>query len=85
MFQIWQVRLVLKEHDDPYYDNYKYGQGPSWRWRAIRKAYTLLNIDFDLLRHGIKREAYAIPLAKNWRQILLGFGDKPEGYNNSPG
>lgn len=77
-----QVRLVLKEHDDPYYDNYRYGQGPSWRLRALRKACTLLNIDSDLLRHGIKREAYAIPLAKNWRQILLGFENKPEGDNN---
>jgi len=78
-----QVRLVLKEHNDPYYDNYKYGQGPSWRLRALRKACTLLNIDSDLLRHGIKREAYAIPLASNWRQILLGLENNPDGLDNS--
>ena len=78
-----QVRLVLKEHKDPYYNNYKYGQGPSWRLRALRKACTLLNIDSDLLRHGIKRETYAIPLARNWRQILLGLENNPDGPNNS--
>ncbi len=77
-----QVRLFLKAHGDPYYDNYKYGQGPSWRLRALRKACTLLNMDSDLLRHGIKREAYAIPLATNWKQILLGLEKKPEGCNN---
>jgi len=74
-----QVRLVLKAYNDPYYDNYKFGQGPNWRLRALRKACTLLNMDSDLLRHGIKREAYAIPLATNWKQILLGLENKPEG------
>jgi len=74
-----QVRLILKANDDPYYNNYKYGQGPSWRLRALRKACTLLNIDSNLLRHGIKREAYAIPLATNWKQILLGLENQPEG------
>ena len=78
-----QVRLVLKEHKDPYYDNYKYGQGPSWRLRALRKACTLLNMDSDLLCHGIKREAYAIPLARNWRQILLGLENNPDSPDNS--
>jgi len=74
-----QVRMVLKAHGDPYYNNYKYGQGPSWRLRALRKACTLLNMDSNLLRHGIKREAYAIPLAANWKRILLGLDNEPEG------
>ena len=78
-----QVRLVLKEHGDPYHNNYKYGQGPNWRLRALRKACTLLSIDPDLLRHGIQREAYAIPLATNWRQILLGLENNPNGYDNT--
>ena len=78
-----QVRLMLKAQGDPYYDNYRYGQGPSWRFRALRKACELLDIDRDLLRHGIKREAYTVPLAKNWRQILLGSENIPEGFDDN--
>ena len=78
-----QVRLVLKAHNDPYYNNYKYGQGPSWRLRAVRRACTLLNMDSSLLRHGVRREVYAIPLATNWKQILLGLENEPAGSDNS--
>ena len=78
-----QVRLVLKAHNDPYYNNYKYGQGPSWRLRAVRKACTLLNMDSSLLRHGVRREVYAIPLATNWKQVLLGLENQPAGSDSS--
>jgi hypothetical protein len=40
-------------------------------------------MDSNLLRHGIKREAYAVPLATNWKQMLLGFDNEPEGTNNT--
>jgi hypothetical protein len=73
-----QVRAVLKTNRDPYFNNYEFGQGPSWRLRALRKACIILGIDENLLRHGIKREVYAIPLATNWRDILLGRETVPE-------
>lgn len=73
-----QVRSVLKANGDPYFNNYKFGQGPSWRLRALRKACHILGIDGNLLRHGIRREVYAIPLATNWREILLGKETIPE-------
>jgi hypothetical protein len=73
-----QLRLVLKVCQDPYFNNYKFGQGPSWRLRALRKACQILNVDAGLLQHGIKREVYGIPLANNWRQVLLGDQDVPE-------
>ncbi|MFO7995601.1 MAG: DUF4338 domain-containing protein [Dehalococcoidia bacterium] len=73
-----QVRAVLRTNEDPYFDNYKFGQGPSWRLRALRQACSILGIDQDLLRHGIRREVYAIPLATNWREILLGKEATPE-------
>jgi hypothetical protein len=72
-----QIRLVLREYGDSYYNNYKFGQGPSWRLRALRKACKLLNVDDNLLRHGVKREVYAVPLASNYKEILLGLDDKP--------
>jgi len=77
-----QVRAVLRTNGDPYFNNYKFGQGPSWRLRALRKACHILSIDENLLRHGIKREVYAIPLATNWREILLGRETIPE-YQSS--
>ena len=73
-----QVRAVLKEKGDPYFNNYRFGQGPSWRLRALRKACGLLGIDENSLRHGIKREVYAIPLAHNWRDVLLRTELMPE-------
>jgi len=73
-----QVRSVLKDTGDPYFNNYKFGQGPNWRLRAIRKACQILHIDDNLLQHGIKREAYGIPLASNWREILKGEQQIPE-------
>jgi hypothetical protein len=76
-----EVRLMLKANGDSYSDNYGYGEGPSWRLRALRKACDILDIDGDLLRHGIQREAYGIPLAMNWRQVLLGEERVPR---NSP-
>jgi hypothetical protein len=78
-----QIRSVLKTNGDPYFNNYKFGQGPSWRLRALRKACHFLGIDENLLRHGIKREVYAIPLATNWRDILLGTETEPEYQSRS--
>lgn len=74
-----ELRQLLKAHGDAYYDNYEYGQGPSWRLRALRKACDLLGIDGDLLQHGVRRESYAVPLASNWRQVLVGEHHEPEG------
>ncbi len=69
-----QARELLREHNDPYANNYKYGQGPSWRLRALRKTCSYLGVDNELLRHGIKREVYGIPIAPLWRETLLGRG-----------
>lgn len=67
---------VLKERAHPYVDpelqGYRYGGGPNWRFRVIRAALEELGLRQQLLQHGISREVYAIPLATNWRQFLLG-------------
>jgi hypothetical protein len=67
---------VLKERAHPYVDpdlqGYRYGGGPNWRFRVIRAALEEIGLRQQLLQHGISREVYAIPLATNWRQFLLG-------------
>lgn len=51
---------------------HKYGDGPNWRIRTIRKALDELGLDGDLLRHGIKREVFVAPRAMGWRAFLRG-------------
>ena len=47
--------------------------GPNWKIRVARAALEKLGIDGNaVLRHGIEREVYAVPLATNWQEILLG-------------
>lgn len=72
-----QLRVFLRAQGDPYADNYRFGQGPSWRLRALRKACVLLKVDDSLLRHGVQREVFAIPLVVDWREVLLGRQQVP--------
>ena len=51
---------------------YKFGQGPNWKLRTVRKGLEELGLSGNLLKHGINREIYAIPLAYNFREFLLG-------------
>lgn len=65
--------LVLREAAHEKAQAYEYGQGPSWRMRTIRIALEYLGIEPDLLlRHGIQRQVFLAPTARNWREILLG-------------
>jgi len=55
--------------------------GPNWKIRVARTALEKLGIDGNaVLKHGIGREVYAIPLAKNWREILLGNKKNVHSY-----
>jgi hypothetical protein len=55
----------------------KYGKGPNWKFRALRKALNRLGLDEELLRHGIEREVFIAPVAHNWREYLIGKTDRP--------
>jgi len=50
----------------------RFGNGPNWKIRVARQCLEGLGLSGNLLRHGIGREIYAIPLARNFRQYLLG-------------
>ncbi len=67
------MRVYLEASGHPYASGHQFGMGPNWKIRVVRTALEKLGIDGDtVLRHGIEREVYAIPLAKNWKGILLG-------------
>jgi len=72
-----RLRRVAQQADLSYANAHKYGQGPNWRIRLARVALAKLGLDPELLRHGISREIYAMPLATNCREFLSGRDDGP--------
>ena len=67
------LRQHLEREGHPYASGYGFGSGPNWKFRLVRAALKDLGIEANsVLRHGIEREVYGIPLATNWREVLLG-------------
>ena len=59
-----QLRRVLQEDDHRYADGHQFGDGPNWRIRVARTGLQLLGLNPDeVLKHGIRREVYAMPIA----------------------
>jgi len=67
-----RMRHLLAMEDHKYANSHQFGQGPNWRWRVIRVGLKRLGLDEDLLRHGILREIYVMPLASDCREFLRG-------------
>ena len=67
------LRQVLREDGHEYASGYKFGGGPNWRVRVARVGLGTLGMDADdILKHGIEREVYAMPIARNARAFLAG-------------
>ena len=67
------LRSHLEEVGHPYASGHRFGMGPNWKLRVARTALEDLGIDGNsILKHGIEREVYAIPLAENWKKVLSG-------------
>ena len=64
------IRRYLRLKRDPYANNHKFGQGPNWRLRTIRRGLDVLNIGQSVLRHGIQREVFICPFGVNALDIL---------------
>ena len=68
-----KMREYLEFCDHPYASGHRFGMGPNWKIRVVRAALEDIGIDGNaILKHGIGREVYAVPLVKNYREILLG-------------
>lgn len=50
----------------------RFGKGPNWKIRVASEAIRQLGLPKHLLRHGIKREIYAVPLSTNFKEFLRG-------------
>lgn len=66
------MRALLEIQGHAYASGHKYGDGPNWRIRVIRKALADVGLDEDLLRHGIRREIFASKLAPDALAFLRG-------------
>ena len=67
------LRNHLEESGHPYASGHRFGMGPNWKLRVARAALEDIGIDGNsILRHGIEREVYAVPLAENWKEVLSG-------------
>lgn len=73
----------MREEVPEVFASYKFGGGPSWKLRVIRSCLRELEIPSTALRHGIKREVFAAPLATNWRDYLRGSAEKPDFLDRS--
>lgn len=62
-----------------YKPNKGFGEGPKPVWQNISKAMTLLKISGGL-NHGVKREVWSIPLAKDAWEYLSGTVPNPTYY-----
>ena len=72
-----EMRAYLRRKHHPYSGNHRFGNGPNWKFRAIRATLESLGIDRDLLYHGIKREVFICRLARNADRILRGENKRP--------
>ena len=76
-----KMKEYLKGIGHPVVRSYKYGGGPNWRIRVARTCLEQVGLSNGLLRHGIRREFYAIPLAENFKEYLLGAESEPSYYS----
>lgn len=78
-----EISEFMREDSPDVFASYKYGGGPNWKLRVIRSCLQRLEIPGDALRHGVRREAFAAPLASNWREFLQGHTQEPVYHNRS--
>src|SRR5439155_2988041 len=67
-----RLRDYLALLGDDEVNRFKFGSGPNYRIRVVRRALEQLKLPPNLLQHGIKRAVYVAPLAKNTAAFLRG-------------
>ncbi|HVO68124.1 MAG TPA: Druantia anti-phage system protein DruA [Syntrophales bacterium] len=68
-------------HCEPTAKQKRWGIGFRNRREIVRKVLPLLGLPSDLMYHQIKREVFAIPLAKNAREFLRGQHERVQWFD----
>jgi hypothetical protein len=66
-------------------NRHKFGNGPNYRIRIVRKVLEYLGLPDDLLRHGVRRSVHVAPLAKNSAAFLRGANERLQWYSRPLG
>lgn len=70
---------VTRLHNERRRIKYIFGEGVNPKLRQLREALTLIGLPADrVMRHGSPRLVYAVPLATNFREVLLGHAERAE-------
>lgn len=75
-----KIRAYLVSCKDKEVWRYKFGKGPNYRIRVVRKVLKRLNLPPELLRHGVRRGVYVAPLADNTAAFLNGNASRLHWY-----
>jgi hypothetical protein len=75
-----QIRRYMVKCKDKETKRYKFGNGPNYRIRVVRRALERIDLPPELLRHGIRRGVYVAPLAKNTAAFLKGNASRLHWY-----
>lgn len=67
-----KMRDYLRSANDEYANNHRFGDGPNWKLRSVRKVLSMVGLDPNLMRHGIGREVFVCTLATNAKNFLIG-------------
>ena len=67
-----RIRQLLVDENHPYANGHQFGQGPNWRFRVLRVGLKRLGLDEELIRHGIHREVFAMPMVSDFKDFLCG-------------
>lgn len=60
-----------------------FGTGPRIKWQTMVRALDRLGFSSDLLKHGVKREAFLFPLVRNLKDYMEGRASEPV-YSDRP-
>ena len=72
-----------QEYCTPTAKQARWGTGFRNRREVIKKCLPLLGISSDWIYHGIEREVFVVPLARNCKEFLCGTSDQPHWYDQS--
>jgi hypothetical protein len=66
------ISRYAKEHLEPTAKHERWGDGWRSRREVVRQTLRHLDLNPDILYHGVKREVFVAPVAKNTQQFLRG-------------
>lgn len=77
------ISELAEEHCEPTAKQERWGVGFRNRREVIKKCLPALGLSSDWVYHGIKREVFVIPLARNTREFLRGQHSRLMWYHQS--